>query len=91
MKNLQENPLITAIANNNLDKVKELVEAGFEIEKLDNSDFIDPNGHITKRLVIWSPIDLAISLKRKEITEYLLKRVDKINTTIRHEVRGERE
>ena len=84
MENLKENPLIAAIVANNLEKVKELYKSGLDINALDTSDFVGKDGETVARSTHWSPIDLAISLKREEITMYLMKKGAKTGTSIKN-------
>lgn len=74
--------LIDAIIENNLNKVIELAKT-VDINALDNSNFINPkDGHIVERSIKWCPVDLAIVLKRNEISNFLLKSGAKVKSSI---------
>lgn len=71
-----------AIIDNNLEKVKELVRSGADINKLDDTPFINPKETMPReRDILWSPIDLAVHLKREEIFRFLLEKGAMIGTS----------
>lgn len=85
------NLLIDAIINNNIDKVENLIEKGFNINELQTDSFISLDGRLQERNVLWAPVDLALSLKRDEIATILLQKGAKTNTTIRKKSEKEEE
>lgn len=74
--------LIEAVINNNLDKVKELVKT-VDLNSLDDSTFVNPkDGHIAERTIKWCAVDLALILKRDEISNFLLKSGAKVKSSV---------
>jgi len=67
----EQHEIFTAIINNDIDKVNEIVLSGIDLSIKDDSEFIGRNGIITPRDASKNPLDTAYFLKRKEIITFL--------------------
>lgn len=81
--------LINAIIDNNLDKVKELVNFGIDVNQLDKSNLKGRHNENITRKIYWAPIDLAFSLKRYEIANFLKEKGAIPGQTLINEKEGE--
>lgn len=75
--------IFNAIIHNNLESLQKEIERGADIHALDVSSFIAPDGRKAERNILWGAADLAKSLHREEILDYLLSKGALLGTTIR--------